>query len=274
MGLGPKDEETFRRYLCGDLSGDERETLLRRVAEDEELFASLEECETEWIDRFARGELGEEEAGQVKRYLRETGQEHRVSFAAALAEAAERERAGQSAGPLLVAGSRRPGRPRWLPAVAIAASLAALLVSVALYRGYLQAPPDPEAPSDTAQSAATPSGPLTITIPAGIARGPEPVPETVVSPESTVIRLRLEIPEGRTFPTYRAALLGAGDREEWQHVGPAENAPEVVLQFEIPRDRLGEGSREFSLYGRSPDGTEELLGYYTLRLTEVPAPGP
>lgn len=261
------------RYLRGESPEDERDAIALRLAQDDSLFLALEELETEWIDRLARGELDAAEAEAARKYLRESGQEGRLSIAKAILQAAEDRHAS-----LHGQRSARPVRPArrvaWWVAVAAAACL---VLTVAAWFGLNAS--RSEAPPERARNAATPPAevPLvTITLPALLTRDTGASPSRSTAAPGQPMLLRLEIPEGRTFARYRADWLGPNDAvlRSFPQQAAASPSPRFA-EFRIAADTIPAGSHDLALYGITQGAEPVLLGYYALLLApppETPAP--
>ena len=267
MPLDAHEERSLMRYLRGESPEDERDAMALRLAQDDSLFQALEELETEWVDRLARGELDAAEAEAARKYLRESGQEGRLLIAKAIAKAAEDRHAAmhweQSARRV------RPARKvAWWVAVAAAASL---VLTVAVWFGLNAS--RSEAPPERARNSATTPAEIpsvTITLPALLTRGTGTRPSPATAAPGQPLLLRLEIPEGRAFPEYRADLLGPDDAvlHRFLHK-PAPSPQQPFAEFRIDPGTIPEGTHELALYGIAESAEPVLLGYYTLVL----APG-
>jgi hypothetical protein len=234
------------RYLRGESSEDERDAMALRLAQDDSLFLALEELETEWIDRLARGELDPAEAEAARKHLRETGQEERLAIARAIA--------------------RATGSPH-----------ACLVVAVAAW--FITQSSRIEAPPERARNAATapPELPaLTIVLPALQTRDAGAASSPATAAPRQPLLLRLEIPEGRAFSQYRADWLGPNDtvlRSFPQEA--ASSSSQRFAEFRVAAGTIPAGSHDLALYGIAQGAEAVLLGYYTLVLApppETPAP--
>lgn len=63
------DDELVRRYLLGDLPGDEREELEKRLLSNDDLFELAEAVEADILDDYDRGELAPGQRERVEAYL-------------------------------------------------------------------------------------------------------------------------------------------------------------------------------------------------------------
>jgi hypothetical protein len=265
MPLDPHEEKSLMRYLRGESPEDERDAIALRLAQDDSLFLALEELETEWIDRLARGELDAAEAEAARKHLRETGQEGRMAIAKAIAQAAE-DLHGKQHRQRTTTSARPAGKIGWWMGVAAAACLVLAVAAWFVTEGSrFGTQPERERNSAEAISAGTPA--VTIILPALQTRdaGTAPSPATA-APGQTVL-LRLEIPEGRVFPEYRADWLGPDDavlRRFPQE--PVQSQPQRYAEFRIGPGTIPAGTHELALYGIAESAEPALLGYYTLLL--------
>src|SRR5262245_53931964 len=125
------NEDLFFRYMCGELSEDDRNRLEKDYFASDEVFDAVRAIEDDWIDQFVRGELPDERRARFERgFLPSADARHRIAVARSLARAA---------GMVAVPGSSpAPGRsaprpaPRWLPYAALVAAAAG---GVWLYQG-------------------------------------------------------------------------------------------------------------------------------------------
>jgi hypothetical protein len=121
-----KDDELLRRFLLGELEGEEAQGLEARLLEEDELFELSEAIEAELLDALARGGLAPAERDRVRKRLASSRQGRaRLALARGLAAWADGKR---SPGPAPLPFPPRPAlaaRPavRW----AIAAGLLVLL---------------------------------------------------------------------------------------------------------------------------------------------------
>src|SRR5947199_5860355 len=77
-------------YLLEEMPEEQRAQFQERLFSDDAMFARVAEAETDLIDALARGELETADAQRVRRMLRESSQEKRAVFAAALARREQR----------------------------------------------------------------------------------------------------------------------------------------------------------------------------------------
>ncbi|MDZ7640056.1 MAG: hypothetical protein U5J83_17700, partial [Bryobacterales bacterium] len=94
-----------------------------------------------------------------------------------------------------------------------------------------------------------------------------------VSPLATPgdpLRLRFEVPEGRTFPRYRADWLGPKDavRRSFSQP-PSSPAEDGVFDVFINPGTFPSGTHEFVLYGLEAGRDPVLLNYYSLTLAPL-----
>lgn len=271
MPLEPNEESTLMQYLRGELSDTERDAIADRLAQDDEFFLALEEMETEWIDRLARGELSIRETARVRKYLSDTGQLDRLVIAGALKHAASAENnVRTSPAPALgtsntQAAKRGPSRSMRGFLGAIAAAVALVVVGALLYFGNILGNQSAEIVSSRPPTLQAPHE-VIVFIAAGVARGTSALDEHLIPQETTSVRFRLEIPEGRNFPVYRAALLGSDNQASWQHIGAVTPGNPRLLEFVVPIETVGYRHRELVLFGRNNEGKETLLSYYPFSL--------
>lgn len=135
----PHNEQLFQRYLLGELSEAERESLQESYFVDAGLFSRLLSAEADLIDAYERGELT---AAERERFEQRFGNSHgidqRLNFASMLSRAADQHatttpagRPGLAPHPSLV-NAPSPGFP-WLSS--ISPSLVSRIVRASLVAG-------------------------------------------------------------------------------------------------------------------------------------------
>lgn len=275
MPLEPNEESTLMQYLRGELSEPEHDAIADRLARDDGFFLALEEMETEWIDRLARGELSIRETARVRKYLQDTGQLGRLAIAGALERAASVEnnsRTSQAPAkktPKSEATRTKPSRPMRRIFGAVAAALVLVVIAALLYVGGMLNTPPTEIAGGILPALQGESE-VIVSIAAGVTRGTSPRDDQLIPQETTSVRFRLEIPEGRDFPAYRVALLGSDNQASWQYIGASSPGDSRTLEFVVPFETVGYRHRELVLFGRNTDGKETLLSYYPFNLKPLP----
>jgi hypothetical protein len=283
------DDNLLRRYLLGDLPGDETEELERQLLSDSDLFELAEALESEVLEDYARGELTPEQRDRVASYLA-ASPEGRLrlavirGLAAMPAAAAPRPRRPGR----LLAFSRpaaEPVRPKER-AAAIAAMLVMTLGAILLGSIYVPRPevrettqepqgegrPHRTAPTDrvatsTPPHAVTPT-PSPIVFAATIAlsslRGEVEIQTLKIPPGTDRVELRMALPAGdEGYDSYRVALSdgtgGEVTRQEDLHAGRSDGQP--VLAFQVDAGHLPAGRYALEIQGVGPGGDVEDLAF-------------
>lgn len=296
-------ERTLRRYVLGTLDEDARVRLEERLVNEPEIFDALGVVEDELIEDYLDDVLDEEEKRRLERHcLDAPGRERLPAFFRELRARAAGEAGPASAHWL---GSLTP-RPAWVAAAAAVLALSvAAHVWIALGPGLrpeakagVEAPtpasPDPrlaqlaaareELVADLAaereereraetrlaelQAARAPQAtPIpTFTLAAGLLRAAGSVPRVTVSPNATVVRLRLDLPAD-DYPSYRVVLRDANGEEIWsQSKLTAEETPDrILLSLLVPSSALAHGDYLMTLSGLTEGGEAEPVTSYPFR---------
>ncbi|MES1244587.1 MAG: hypothetical protein ABUT39_23475 [Acidobacteriota bacterium] len=262
------DDELLRRYLLGDLPGDEQEALENRLFTDDDLFELAGAVEAEVLEDYAGGGLSPEQRSRVRRYLA-ASPEGRLQLAVI------EGLSGLPAQPGKVLPI--PPRPAALPFRRKVQALAAMLVMAvgAVWLAGIQSdPPDsprpPQPPSRPPVVAATPEptpppAPLEVfvaTIALANLRGEAQVPAIDVPSDADKVELRLTLPHGdEGYPSYRIVLNDAADQEvakgEDLHAG--RRSRQIALQ--VDADQLPHGRYSLTVQGVTREGDVEDLAY-------------
>src|SRR5262249_38635279 len=117
------NEDLVFRYMCGELSEDDRNRLEKDYFASDEVFDAVRAIEDDWIDQFVRGELADDRRARFERgFLPSADARHRIAVARSLARATATVRLPGSS----PAAARRAhlAAPRWLPYAALVAAAA------------------------------------------------------------------------------------------------------------------------------------------------------
>lgn len=240
MGERP-DDRVIRSYLLGDISEAERLEFQERIFTDEELFDRVREAEQDLIDAVARGEISGAGAARVRAFLGESSQEHRLTFAKALA-----------------AHQRRPAAPRWQWAVPLAACL--LLAPAAGVLGMRNRRLEMQLARQAPAAPVPAAGAVYIAqLRPGVVRGAAPSPVIPVPAAAGIVELRLGIRAPGAFERYRVEIQKAG-RQVLLLVVPGPLGVELAVP--ISRTVLSQGDYEVALSGAGTGGDLEPIEYY------------
>lgn len=267
------DDELVRRYLLGELPGDEVEALETRLLAEDDLFELTEAVEAEVLDDYSRGGLTAGQREQVERYLN-------ASAEGRLRLAVVRGLAATPASGRLLPFPQRAALPAWARARALAALVvmgvgAALLASItivpvqekeagkAIDKGL--GPVAEATPSPTPAPVPTPPPPPIVfiaTIALSNLRGEAQIPSFDVSGHADIVELRLTLPAGdEGYPSYRVVLNDAAEQEvattEDLHAEPSSRQ----LALRMDADQLPAGRYALTVQGVTSGGDLEDLAY-------------
>jgi hypothetical protein len=283
------DEELVRRYLLGDLPGDEMEALEQRLLRDDDLFELAEALEADVLEDYARGELAPAQQARVTRYL-SGSPEGRLRLAvvrglAALPATRTAPEEGRLLSfPKLAADLNRP-RVR---AAAIAAMLALAagggwlatriqtpparlanrLPATPLESPSARPEPNPSPPPDRSAASTPPPAPVAAPAPSPVVfvatlalsslRGEDQVPSFDIPSRADTVELRLILPKGdEGYPSYRVVLSDAAGREVTKGEGlHASRSGRMALR--VDAGRLPAGRYSLTVQGVTPEGAEDL----------------
>lgn len=267
------DDELVRRYLLGDLPGDEEEALETRLLIEDDLHELAEAVEAEVLEDFARGKLTPGQRERVARYLG-VSEEGRLRLAVIQGLAATPAPAGRVL----------PFRPV-LPTSDKLRALAAMLVIAigAVLLGRLIVPlPDEKSERDsvhiaenTPPPAPTPAptpqpSPIVFaaTIVLSSLRSAATIPSFDISATTDIVALNLILPAGdEGYPSYRVVLSDAAEQEvtkrEDLHVSSNRQ-----LALRMAADQLPSGRYTLTVQGVTPEGEVEDLAFPEFEVQE------
>jgi hypothetical protein len=281
-----RDEELVRRYLLGDLPGDEQEALERRLLSEDDLFELAEALEAEVLEDYARGGLAPAQRERVEGYLA-VSPEGRLRLAvirgvsattAAGATGAERPgRLLPFPGP--AAGLERPKvRPQAIAALFVMAVGALLLAGIHVKpvreKQIVDRGREHRAIERIAQSTPVPvptpvptPAPAPILFIADIAlsalRGDDEIPSFDIPASTDIVVLRLKLPEGdQGYPSYQVAVRQDATGEEVtgnEGLRIKQSNGRLILRLDA---RLFEKGRySLTIQGVTSEGEVEDLAY-------------
>ena len=273
------DERIISRYLLGQLTGAELETLEDRLLADQTLFEDMEAIEAELCDDYAAGRLTpEDRAAFEARLVTHDRLRQKVAFARALKAAAP------------VSAPAGDASWRWW---AIAAAAAFVLASGTWWFTRGQVDPDsvsvaappvpvpsgvPPAPAATATPPprasvqSPPSAPAlvaTLTLFGPVVRDPGAAPVLAISGGPGVARVEVALQDGDIFPSYRMTVTRAGGAEVWNgdRVRAVSTTAGRVLRADIAVEALPAGMYQVSVYGLRAGDAAARLSSYVFRVT-------
>ena len=156
MAFNEHNQDITRRYLLGQLSDDEEQSVEERLLVDDELFQELEVAKDELTQEYANHQLSDSEREQLQqRFLRSPEAKEKYEFARTFAVYAERHAKPKKSELIERLRSFFNVQPRLLPAAAIVAVVVIVGVIVWLVR---TSPPRSVATLALVSSTATRSG--------------------------------------------------------------------------------------------------------------------
>ncbi|MBS1855142.1 MAG: hypothetical protein JST11_07240 [Acidobacteria bacterium] len=256
MAADPTDEQLVR-YLLHELPDAERRTIQESLFADPALLDRMQDAENDLIDALVRGELAEPEAAKVREFVTATGQQARVRFARALADAAAGG-AGQAA-------AVRDGRlrSRWFSPIA-ALAFACVVLAVAT-TGLWMRNRSPRAPAVSGR-VATPGGSVfAFAVRAGAVRGGEGPVRVRLPSGTSVARIDLALEGGADYTKFSVALATAAGGPVWGQSGALVKGADRVSLL-VPANVLAPGAYEAALSGGSGNGPLKIVDYYYFRV--------
>jgi hypothetical protein len=259
------DDSVITRYLLGELPPQETERLDQLGFTDEDFVLRLQLIENDLVDAYARGDL---QPPLLERftsvYLSSPKRRDKVKFAQALFKvvpAMQPKRAGwQSLFTIPTFG--------WQTALAMATLLLLVTTSwLALENRRLRAernalavarppvqekqPPEDRLPSIVAFNLLPPT------------RGVAGLQTLAVPPDTDFVSVQAELETGQ-YPSYRAELRSLPRKElVWKSASVKRHG------ITIPAATLQPGTYVLEVFGATAGGTEELLGSYPFRVTQL-----
>lgn len=276
------DDELVRRYLLGDLPGDEVEELEKRLLSDDDLFELAEAVEADVLDDYARGELAPGQRQRVEGYLA-SSPEGRLRLAVIRGLAATKAPAPRK----LLPFPRLPAEERpQVRAAAIAAMLVLGVGAILLSQLRLELPteqaghqivdqvPSPTPPTTPPQDrvatttpAPTPAPPPLAVFVADITllaqRSNDVVPSFGIPDDSDVVELQFQLrPGDRAYPSYQVAMQQVETGEEvTENEGLRVKQSSDRLTVRVDASRFKEGRYRLTIQGVTSEGTVEDIEF-------------
>lgn len=266
-----EDHQEIRRYLLGNLSGEDQQRVEERLLTEQGVFEELLFAEEELIDDYVTDDLSDEDRTKFEQHFLSTPERHqrlrfamtlsryaanspeKVSMAEASINDAKERSLGPAADPTWAERFRAFGNSQtWVARVGVASLVTVVVIAGAWW--WLLRPPTP-------QNFAT----ITLTITAGDrAQGAQPV-KIKVPPASTALKISLQLPDGMSAAAgYRVELLdNNGETKSVEIAGRDAQSVSVI----IPAAQLTRGQYALRLYITKADGREERIpGSYLFTL--------
>ena len=264
-----------RRYLLGEASEQESETIEQEYLGHEEGVDRIAAVEDDLIEEYLAGELGPADRARFERvYMEAPHRRVRVETIRRLMARASRESA---AAPVKAQGLswrrvRVPG-----PWLALAASVL-VVASIALWMFRPSGSRQPEIAGRIAPPATAPSGAATSPAPRALStfaltlspvavRSAGESPRVVVPPGTDVVAIQFESEaDGRSLVARRATIATVGGDVQWQ--GPATTGSGgpagTVARVDVPAAELLPDDYIVTLYGADRAGVEREWSQYLL----------
>lgn len=300
MGITRRPDR-LTRFLVGDLSDHERDTLEQEFFANPAVFDRLLEAEATLVDDYARGQLPAALRRQFEaHYLAHPRLRHRAEFARLLTRAADRAASDPQSTP---AGTH--ATPVWLAPLAAAAAVVLVVVSGWLwtqnrrlraelaradsvralddvrYRD-LQAelarskeasaradrPGGQALPPAAAPPAADAGSVLSLLLVAPGVRAADTGVRTLVIPPATArVRLQIALSE-RAYPAYRLAVRTAAGVEAFasDSLSPTGEGPQTRVAAVVAAERLQAGDYVLTLSGIEMGGQPEDVARFLVRV--------
>lgn len=271
------DDELVRRYLLGDLPGDEEEALETRLLIEDDLHELAEAVEAEVLEDFARGKLTPGQRERVARYLG-VSEEGRLRLAVVQGLAATPAPAGR------LLPFARPALPTSDKLRALAALLV-MAVGAGIIAGIqVQLPKQAEettisdrgipqvAPTPTPAPVLPPPAPLATTFTATIVlsslRSAAAIPTYDISAATDIVAFNLVLPAGdEGYPSYRVVLSDAAEQEVAKREDlHASSNRQLALRMDA--DQLPSGRYTLTVQGVTPEGEVEDLAFPEFEVQE------
>jgi hypothetical protein len=297
------DEKFLVGYLLGNLTEEEQVRVEDRAFSDREYLGALEGAETDLIDAYVRGELGQQDRRAFEsRFLLSPSRRRKVEFAKAFAAvtaelvpapspAPQRVSAWQTLVDLLRASNPAfrfagalvavacIGGATWLvfengsmrsrisamEAQRLAAEARESRLQQELSRSQNSAAQTPNRP--TAEPARPPLIASLALLP-GLSRAETRVELLVIPVGAQLARLEVQLDDRDDFPRFRADLHTRNGREvlTLPNLRPHSGSAGRAVSIDVPATLLGAGEYELALKGL-PDGqSPQDIGYYYFRV--------
>jgi hypothetical protein len=279
------NEDLVFRYMCGELSEDDRNRLEKDYFASDEVFDAVRAIEDDWIDQFVRGELSDDRRGRFERgFLPSADARHRIAVARSLVRAAGSAAFPPSASAAAVSPAR-PAVPRWLPYAAVVGAAAGGLW---LYRGSQPSTETAEGlrPVPTLGLAArTPLPNAGAAVPTGSPGAPTaepPSPRAVrlvlvaaalrspgdehpvqVPADADRLAIEAHLPSETIHPACRAVLEAVAGQPLWKQDGLriVRTPSGPIVNVDVPAEVLRPGSFVLTLSADTGTKSEELASY-------------
>jgi hypothetical protein len=276
------DEELVRRYLLGDLPGDEMEELEKRLLSEDDLFELAEAMEADVLDDYARGELDPAQRQRVESYLA-VSPEGRLRLAVIQGLARMKPE-----GRILTFPRLSPEERPQVRAAAIAAMFVILVGSSLLVQLQSRLPPinkaqnsltespipqptqPPPVPQDRIATITPPPTPtpqplvvFVANIPLLAQRSNDVVPSFDIPARTDIVEVRFQLREGdRGYPSYQVAMALVDTGEEvTQNEGLRVKKSSGLLIVRVDASRFEEGRYSLTIQGVPSQGEPESIEF-------------
>ncbi len=295
-------ETLLRRYLLGDLTQEERDSIEDRYCVDGEMFEALLATESDLIDAYVRGELTDDERQRFEvEYFKSSERRERVEFSRVLKQLSEAE--GQVFSPWKSAWatlSTPQEMPRWVLAVGIAVIVGsglwltvqdqrlrvglqqalsgqaelrreedALRQHIAEIEGNAkdmvhEGPQSPE----VAELEAPMRPNVTFRLTPGIVRGVGASQRTLLLPSTTSHVLLQLLVDRDEYGLYDAVLLDADGKEILRAKALQSRSinGSAVVDWRLPAASIRSGDYIVQVAGQNPNGSLEDVDSYSFRV--------
>jgi hypothetical protein len=277
------NEDLVFRYMCGELSEDDRNRLEKDYFASDEVFDAVRAIEDDWIFQFVRGELPDDRRARFERgFLPSADADHRIAVARSLARAA-----GNAARPRSSPAAERPAAPRWLPYAALVVASAG---GVWLYRGAqpstqtaegLRGSPlatpglgerSPLPNATTAIPGGSPGAPtagppsphaVRLVLVAAALRSPGEEHPVQVPADADRLAIEAHLPSETIHPACRAVLETVAGQALWKRDGVriVRTPSGPIVNVDVPAEVLRPGSFVLTLSADTGTKSEELASY-------------
>lgn len=296
------NEQTFRRFLLGEMTEDERSVFEEKFVADEEFFSELRVVEDELIEAYARGFLNETDRKLFeKNFLTTARRRERVAFTQSMLgtiaakEPESKKTSEQSDLPSSVWQSVLAffAHPVGRFAMAFALIIVAFIALWFLVKNQKpeqqanQYPPKVEptlnpsphipnnnTPPDVAQDNKNQNAPnvnqntppttiATVVLSAGGVRSNGSTQQLNLTKDTKTAHLQLLL-ESTDYKTYRAEILNADGQTifRYNQIKPQKKS----VSANVPATALKNGDYIIKLYGQTTDGASESVADYQLRV--------
>lgn len=246
---GPEFQANIRKYLLGQLSGEDLEVIERQLLTENEVYEEIEIAEDELVDDYVNGELSSDDRRLFEeKFLADLNSHAKLRLGYALAA-----HLSDQSHPAPDSPSHRP-----LKTSAKSYAVAAVLLAIAVVASVIA--------FKLLRNSRGEKGPvLAVELAPGRTRDTDEVKTISIPARNQSVEFNLRIAESDQFRSYGAVLYSADGSEKFSDTGLTAHGSEAVA-FRVKGALLASGDYYIKLSGLNSQNVYEDLSRYYFRV--------